>query len=352
MAAPSDPFMIVAIEALRRAIDNLPLAIAMNLGRVFVPPGPAPSPPPPTPAGGSPVPDPMAPAPAPKPAPGAPTPGGAKPPPVPIPSIYDRPQAVIVVGPKPLPVKIEGAGAPAGAKGEPAAAGGGTAAVVQVLRSFVTTFAVMLGPVAVLSAIIGSELSGVRVLASALNLFASSVAPILMPVMFTLAVGLAAASDMIFSRLKPALENFFRVIIDNLLPSLQVLADMAAAVAQAFAWVAKNVGGKGSAQMIMPGLMGAGMGLMMALGGQSQESKDATDKSETDVKREMLFQMGSRGGVGTIRGNWAAAQAASTNMSPFQQKVLERFTECIAALERASTNRPSGAYGRNIGPGT
>lgn len=326
-----EPILIVAIERLRQEVANIPLAIAKNSSRL-------------------------------------------PPPPVPQPTAFDRPQAVVLMGPDPLPVTIEGGPRPTGPGGpqSPKPDEGGFA---KVMRAFVGTFASVLGPIAVFATLVGNELSGARVFFSALNLFASAVAPILLPVMYALAVGLAAASDMVFSRLKPALESFFRVVIDGLLPTLQLLADAAAQVAEFFAKLARaseTPGGHGGpaggsvagAGVLVPGAVGAGVGFMaggplgaligagigMGLGvvaemhGTSDEAKKATADNEKMVQRELLFTMGSKGGVGTIRGNFAAAQTAATNMSPFQQKVLERFTDVLGALSRAREEPPRGVY--------
>jgi hypothetical protein len=361
-----EALMIVAIELLRREVANLPLAIAMNAGRTA----------------------------------GGPTPPGATPPASPpqppslTPAVFDRPQAVLIVGPRPLPVTVvggkPGGGAPKDKEDDPGMLG-------KLFKQFFGTFVAMLGPVAVFAAILHSELSGIRVLVGALNLFASAIAPVLLPITFALAVALAAASDMIWRKIAPALEGFYKVMIDSVIPVIEHFADVAGKAAEGLMKIANSSLGKSALGVVGEGGFWGGLNrtisrsteagpdsgkststqisnavddfarvmtggaidpMIMARndlkkrlgmqvetqGGQSDEAKRARAQAELDVKREMAMQMGSQGGVGSIRGNWAAAQSAAINMTPFQAKVLERLQQTIAALERATVNPARAAY--------
>src|SRR6266542_991476 len=106
-----EPLLIVALELLRRDVVNLPLAIAMNMGRTAGAGGAA--------AGGA----------------GATPPG--KPPSL-TPAAFDRPQAVLIVGPRPLPVTIVGGAA--GGTGKPKGEAEDPGALARLFKGFVGTF--------------------------------------------------------------------------------------------------------------------------------------------------------------------------------------------------------------------
>lgn len=127
-------------------------------------------------------------------------------------SAFDKPQAVIVVGPNPLPVKLVGEGlfkqGPTTPRAErEASSGGGMGSLVKAL---VGKFAVVFGPLLALSTILGQTNSGFGVFQKAISVLGASIAPLVLPFFAMLAAGILSVSDILWSKLLPALQDFYK----------------------------------------------------------------------------------------------------------------------------------------------
>ncbi|AWM41766.1 hypothetical protein GobsT_71310 [Gemmata obscuriglobus] len=161
--------------------------------------------------------------------------------------IHDRPQPVIVVGPKPLPVSGVAGGAPP----QPTPAGPADPAPSRLGSMFapvLAKFAAVAGPMAVLGAALGSVTSGFGTLGKSVQLFAATVAPVLLPATVLLATAFTSAAAVLTNAIGPGLEGFLTTIIGLGIPVLVTFIGAVQTVASALAdlakWVEDNFGNR------------------------------------------------------------------------------------------------------------
>ena len=122
-------------------------------------------------------------------------------------SAFDRPQSVVIVGPRPLPVKLDGAlnGPAVTPRSERADMATGGSIGKALARQFVA----VVGPLYAMSTLLNQTNSGFGVFQKSIQVFAATLAPIVLPVFMTLAAGLLTISDIIWNKLYPALGDFY-----------------------------------------------------------------------------------------------------------------------------------------------
>lgn len=138
-------------------------------------------------------------------------------------SAFDKPQSVVIVGPNPLPVKMDLAGAfkmpqattPRGER-EPNSGG-----ALSIGKAIATRFIAVLGPLYALSTVLQQTNSGVGVFGKAVNVIGATLAPLLLPVFALLAAGLLSMSDIIWSKLLPALGDFYKWVLKVGVPAVE-----------------------------------------------------------------------------------------------------------------------------------
>lgn len=118
------------------------------------------------------------------------------------------------------------------------------ALAADVAGALAARFGALLGPLASFGAILAAPTSGMSVLSAALRLFAGSVAPLILPLVFSLAVGLATAADVVFQKLLPALGDFNKAVMQTAIPAVLQMAETAGRAATALAWLADSKIGK------------------------------------------------------------------------------------------------------------
>ena len=91
-----------------------------------------------------------------------------------------------------------------------------------------------------LAAIVTNVMSGFQLLATAIKILATAFAPILLPVLVILSAAMIAAADVIFKALLPAMGDWYKFVIANLIPAVLELAD---AFLQAADWILRNTVG-------------------------------------------------------------------------------------------------------------
>lgn len=106
------------------------------------------------------------------------------------------------------------------------------------------SFTRLLGPLSSWTTFLTSSTSGFQVFSQAMQLFVASVAPVFMPAFFLLAVGLAAASDAIWKRLAPALDSFYKLVLQSGIPAMRAFADMVGRATSALASLADTKVGR------------------------------------------------------------------------------------------------------------
>jgi hypothetical protein len=141
--------------------------------------------------------------------------------------------------------KAIGRGAAAGAKAVGRGAAAGAKGVGSVLTAAISPFAVklmaVLGPMALLAATLSQATSGFQLVISSTKLLASSLAPILLPFAFMLAVALASLSDVIWAELAPNLQNWYRIVVGELIPRTQeLITNFKDLVTVPYGWVGRK----------------------------------------------------------------------------------------------------------------
>ncbi len=278
--------------------------------------------------------------------------------------------------------------------------------IVSAISKLGAPILLLLTPLALLASVVNSTASGFGVVISASKLLAATLAPLLLPIMFTLAVGLANMSDMLWAKIMPALDKWFALIIGPGLQAMAELVDATKDVIEVFELLGQiqrgdiskvAAGGEaagngqstgealaGAFQFAMKSLPGAkqllgfaeeqtGMSFKQAVGGLIN-GKDGNEKNEsaaqmrarlsgevradmnrgqsvTDNKlavlKELQLSMGGRGSIGSVAGINRSAQQAAFGMSPFEMKMLERMQVEIDKLTQLVINtshRPEGRY--------
>jgi hypothetical protein len=130
--------------------------------------------------------------------------------------------------PNASPPPSVGAGAPGA---------GAMAPLISIGSALALKFTAIIGPLAILAAVIGSNISGFNVLMTAVRIVGTTLAPILLPVTAVLAAALVAASDVLWQQLLPALGDWYRFVLSNLIPAVLELAD---AFLKAADWILRN----------------------------------------------------------------------------------------------------------------
>jgi hypothetical protein len=269
------------------------------------------------------------------------------------------------------------------AAGEPV--GGGTGAgrgrgaadrMGTAVGALALSFAKLLGPLAALHTFLSASTSGFSVFNKAINLFAAVLAPVLLPAFFLLAVALASVSEVLFTRLAPAMETFFNVMISTGIPIITRFIDMIAVAADALGKLAAapgviaSMGGAstnpgmlsatgGIAGLLFAGGAGAGGaaapagagGADVAAGRPGAGGGSPVGRAIKDTLAELRLSMGGQASVGSVAGVYTKAQMASFQ-SPFERRILAIGEEVVRMMARATGERvPGTGVGTDRAPG-
>jgi hypothetical protein len=268
------------------------------------------------------------------------------------------------------------------AAGEPV--GGGTGAgrgrgaadrMGTAVGALALSFAKLLGPLAALHTFLSASTSGFSVFNKAINLFAAVLAPVLLPAFFLLAVALASVSEVLFTRLAPAMETFFNVMISTGIPIITRFIDMIAVAADALGKLAAapgviaSMGGASTNPGMLPatggiaGLLfaggagggGAGPGGVAAgadvAAGRPGAGGSPVGRAIKDTLAELRLSMGGQASVGSVSGVYTKAQMASFQ-SPFERRILAIGEEVMRMMARATGERvPGTGVGTERPPG-
>lgn len=157
-------------------------------------------------------------------------------------SAFDRPISAIIVGPNPLPVKFDKAMETPATTPRASRGGNEGAGTAQAIAA---RFTAVIGALYALSAVLNSTGTGATTFQKSLNLLGSTLAPILMPVFLLLASGIMTLSDIIWSKMLPALGGFYDWLLKFALP---VAAKSTENASNAATGIANIAGGKGKAR--------------------------------------------------------------------------------------------------------
>lgn len=286
-----------------------------------------------------------------------------------------------------------GAAAGGAAKVGSAALGG----IEKLLGGMFGKLMLVLGPIALLASVIQSNLSGVQLVMSAFKLLGATLAPILLPIMILLATGLTELSDRIWNDLQPVLGEFYKFIINLLLPAVSALVDafmVATAIfdSEARKRIAHEMGrdlsGERAAEleaerkrvMAIPSSQAEGAAIEAAerrgetapeptpytgtpptvgekaagkkaggLGDQGGllggKATGTTRAALSDVLREFRMSVTPKASISGLTEVGKNIQLGALNQSPFEAKMLDRVLGVLNALDRIDANT------RSRGPG-
>lgn len=315
-------------------------------------------------------------------------------------SAFDRPQSVVIVGPRPLPVKLDGAlnGPAVTPRSERADMATGGSIGKALARQFVA----VVGPLYAMSTLLNQTNSGFGVFQKSIQVFAATLAPIVLPVFMTLAAGLLTISDIIWNKLNPALGDFYEWAIRFGLQSAEKKAndvkdavDLASALkdfattgrapraadlprmADTFArnidptgtvapfisnvgglgdlsnWTARRFGfgdwqqgmaarsGSSSGSLLGPAAAAAGL---TPAATPARSMNDALRANMQDAIESLKRSMGVKASYAGLEDVGKQAQLAALNADPIEMRAAQRIIESIqqfqAAFDRAS-GRPT-----------
>jgi hypothetical protein len=164
--------------------------------------------------------------------------------------------------------------------------GRGISRVTAAADLLAARFSALLGPLASFGTYLNAPTSGMSVLSKAINLFAASVAPVILPATVLLSTALAAAGDVVFKKLVPALEGFYKLVLSSGIPAVQSFVSIVGRATQALIYLADSAAGKALLQGGVPGgklgaldrLTGGGNGAEMNTGSTTTEAVAAYTK--------------------------------------------------------------------------
>src|SRR5687767_4548506 len=138
-----------------------------------------------------------------------------------------------------------GGGGPAGGgpAGSAALLGRTMRRAADVAGLLAARFGAMLGPMAVFGRVLEAPTSGMNLLGKSMGLLAASIGPVLLPLTFSLAVGLATAGDVIFKKLMPAMDAFTRFVLQTGIPAMTQFADTVGRATEALKALANSKAG-------------------------------------------------------------------------------------------------------------
>jgi hypothetical protein len=306
---------------------------------------------------------------------------------------FDRPQNVIITGPNPLPVSIVGSGAfqqPATDPREKRESKSENGLMKALARQFMA----VLGPLYALNTILGQTNSGMGVFQKSVNVLGAVIAPIVLPAFVMLAAGILAVSDMLWSKLLPALGKFYEWALKVGLPGVEdktsgaedaVDAGIAlknfvtkgdlpkmADMPRMLDGVARNIDPTPMTGMVMDNLGGGKdltnwlskqwgsmtggnykdfNGMAKAGGWQGSDKAGKDDKNADgtakvpmgqrvsdamrDVIKSLGMSMGPKGGFGGLTEKYIETQNAAMNQDPIEARQLKVMEQTLTEMQKA-----------------
>jgi hypothetical protein len=238
----------------------------------------------------------------------------------------------------------------------------------DALASLVRPLMAIAGPLAVFASILQAGNSGFKLLMTAVQLLAASLAPILLPVVFMIAVAFAMLGEMIWQKLLPHLEAWMTLVISNLIPVVEGLVkgfaaaiDFLARFAQGLrtageklgSWIAEKLGFKDPDKM-------PGVAPVMIQGARREDPSKrntlprGTDKSQlggmAGFTQEQLDEIARQSGsmkpkAGGLLGAITAAGQAKAAAGDTPTGGSGSLAASLAAAAKAGEAKPGGAPG-------
>jgi hypothetical protein len=202
--------------------------------------------------------------------------------------------------------------------------------IAGVLGVVGAKFAAVAAPLALLGAVLSSATSGFGTAMTAVKVFASSLAPLILPFALMLGTALVSMADVINEVAMPVMEGFFSLVIDTLIPAIQWLAEQ-------FEWAAKGVVGfVDSLDFFSDGARSLSDSLF---GGSSQKTKDRTSGAMRDVLQSFKQSIAPKATIGGLGDIGRSVQLAALNADPLEARIAKQQLAVLEKIEAAVSKR-------------
>lgn len=232
------------------------------------------------------------------------------------------------------------------------------ASASKPIDALVSKFTAAIGPLAVLGAVVQSNISGFQVMGTAVKVLAGTLAPLLLPATVLISTALVALSDVVLSTLMPGMESFFGVMLSIGLPAIigfvdamidggkkiQEWADALDPKKNETAAVARDLGeflrdaspltwsrnSSAVADIADRRLNGAEGGSER----QPTEGSRLVMGALRDVMQSLRLSVGPRAQISGLESVGRAAQLAALNNDPLEARMLRTQQQILAIMER------------------
>lgn len=251
-------------------------------------------------------------------------------------------------------------------------------------EALVSSFGRLFLPLAALTTYLGASTSGFEVFTSALKVFATAVAPVVLPAFVLFATALIAGSDAIFRNLLPALDGFFRLVLQTGIPGIISFVDALGKATAALSALSQTRAGHAliagsslwsTAESAQPGsaekIAGAGSPLFALLNMSGPAPGEAgapgtpgtpgspgapgapgapgspgrlTSTAMSDVMKELLLSAGPKASSGSVSSIFSRGQLAVLNQSPFEIRMQDMMRTVVGIMTRAASETDPGVY--------
>lgn len=246
--------------------------------------------------------------------------------------------------------------------------------ITAPLAGLVAQFGALVGPMAILAAVVSSSASGFQVLGTAVKLLGATLAPLILPVVAVVAAGLTMLSNELWEDIEPALDDWYEIVMEELVPAVKAMVEIfrdMARYAMHPGQLLEDFGDdlRDGLRSLNPftskeddeeksrnrdeerraerGQTPPGPKEAERRTGREKNPDERFDLAMGDVLGELRHSMGSKASIGSITNVGNQAQLAALNESPLERKILERVTKAVEHLGKIANRRKEAraAYG-------
>lgn len=263
-------------------------------------------------------------------------------------------QRVTIVNAAPIPVTLVDAGA-AGPGGpirvgapdsKPHATGPNPAlgAITSVLGQVASKFSGIIGPAALLGQVLNAPIAGFQVLSTAVKVLASSLAPVLLPVTLLLSAGMLALSEVVNDELVDAFDDFADLVLNVGVPAMvtfiQAVTEAAAKLKEWYEDLKSLSPGAG-----LGGILFGGANDALRAGGDTESAERKVNSGLRDTLASLRLSLGPKASTSSIGSVGSQVQQSALNSDPLETRLARQQ---LAALERIERKLPNPRGGRQV----
>jgi len=214
-------------------------------------------------------------------------------------------------------------------------------------------FAAVAGPLAVLGATVSASTSGFSVLGTAVRVLATTLAPILLPVVVAVATGLVTLADKIEPFVQEILPKWAAFVLDHLIPAFEYAADVIVGFAETARDVIGVLGDVADFALDAINPFGGAVAAAVIPGGRPERDTGAGDfdyidparrgrlegdsgAALRDVLRSLRVSTGPRAQTSGLSDAARSAQLAALNADPLEARMLRTLEKTLSTMERVA----------------